>query len=143
LKRECLACGERDCPHGEPLHYHHDGCPACEWLADATAAECPACNPLDREPLSVREARRKIAEWEARAPKPLAEPVVVVPPSWLVMGQTLELIPAGAVVEVNPASGHARCHRGTGTGVTQPAHKSPAEDQPSPKISPDPPPWGV
>ena len=26
---ECLACGERDCPHGEPLHYHHDGCPAC------------------------------------------------------------------------------------------------------------------
>lgn len=26
---ECLVCGERDCPHGEPLHYHHDGCPAC------------------------------------------------------------------------------------------------------------------
>ncbi len=26
---ECIACGERDCPHGEPLHYHHDGCPAC------------------------------------------------------------------------------------------------------------------
>ena len=26
---ECLACGMRDCPHGEPLHYHHDGCPAC------------------------------------------------------------------------------------------------------------------
>jgi len=32
---ECLACGARDCPHGEPLHYHHDGCPSCweppEW----------------------------------------------------------------------------------------------------------------
>jgi hypothetical protein len=27
---ECTVCGERDCPHGEPLHYHHDGCPACE-----------------------------------------------------------------------------------------------------------------
>lgn len=27
---ECLACGVRDCPHDEPLHYHHDGCPACE-----------------------------------------------------------------------------------------------------------------
>lgn len=27
---ECLACGERDCPHAEPLHYHHDGCPACD-----------------------------------------------------------------------------------------------------------------
>lgn len=26
---ECLACGQKDCPHGEPLHYHHDGCPAC------------------------------------------------------------------------------------------------------------------
>jgi hypothetical protein len=27
--QECLICGVRDCPHGEPLHYHHDGCPAC------------------------------------------------------------------------------------------------------------------
>lgn len=27
---ECLACGERDCPRGEPLHYHHDGCPVCD-----------------------------------------------------------------------------------------------------------------
>lgn len=27
---ECFACGERDCPHGEPLHYDKDGCPACE-----------------------------------------------------------------------------------------------------------------
>jgi hypothetical protein len=26
---ECLVCGVRDCPDGEPLHYHHDGCPAC------------------------------------------------------------------------------------------------------------------
>ena len=26
-----------DCPYGEPLHYHHDGCPACfgAWLEDA------------------------------------------------------------------------------------------------------------
>ncbi len=28
---ECIECGERDCPHGEPLHYHHDGCPACSF----------------------------------------------------------------------------------------------------------------
>jgi hypothetical protein len=27
---ECLECGARDCPSGEPLHYHHDGCPACD-----------------------------------------------------------------------------------------------------------------
>lgn len=26
---ECYICGWRDCPHHEPLHYHHDGCPAC------------------------------------------------------------------------------------------------------------------
>ncbi len=26
---ECIFCGYRDCPHGEPLHYHHDGCPVC------------------------------------------------------------------------------------------------------------------
>lgn len=27
--QECIMCGARDCPHGEPLHYHHDGCPSC------------------------------------------------------------------------------------------------------------------
>ncbi len=26
---ECTVCGARDCPRSEPLHYHHDGCPAC------------------------------------------------------------------------------------------------------------------
>jgi hypothetical protein len=26
---ECERCAVRDCPHKEPLHYHHDGCPAC------------------------------------------------------------------------------------------------------------------
>ncbi len=26
---ECMVCSVRDCPHQEPLHYHHDGCPAC------------------------------------------------------------------------------------------------------------------
>lgn len=28
---ECIVCGYRDCPHGEPLHYHHDGCPCCSF----------------------------------------------------------------------------------------------------------------
>jgi hypothetical protein len=27
---ECHTCGEIICPHGEALHFHHDGCPACE-----------------------------------------------------------------------------------------------------------------
>lgn len=26
---ECGICGVLDCPHGDPLHYHHDGCPSC------------------------------------------------------------------------------------------------------------------
>jgi hypothetical protein len=26
---ECFTCGEAVCPHGEPLHFHHDGCPSC------------------------------------------------------------------------------------------------------------------
>ena len=24
-----------DCPHDEPLHYHHDGCPACYDTSDS------------------------------------------------------------------------------------------------------------
>lgn len=26
---ECLQCGYAMCPYGEPLHWHHDGCPCC------------------------------------------------------------------------------------------------------------------
>ena len=26
---ECMVCSVRDCPFREPLHYHHDSCPAC------------------------------------------------------------------------------------------------------------------
>jgi len=26
---ECTTCSEIVCPHGEPFHFHHDGCPAC------------------------------------------------------------------------------------------------------------------
>lgn len=34
---ECMGCGEIVCPHGEGLHFHHDGCPAC-CAHDAGAA---------------------------------------------------------------------------------------------------------
>lgn len=27
---ECLTCGVLFCPYSEPLHFHHDGCPACD-----------------------------------------------------------------------------------------------------------------
>lgn len=26
---ECHTCGEIICPHGDGMHFHHDGCPAC------------------------------------------------------------------------------------------------------------------
>lgn len=26
---DCVSCAVRDCPHHEPRHYHHDGCPEC------------------------------------------------------------------------------------------------------------------
>lgn len=32
---ECIVCGEILCPHREPLHFHHDGCPACDGGASA------------------------------------------------------------------------------------------------------------
>jgi hypothetical protein len=28
---ECSICAVIVCPHAEPLHFHHDGCPACEF----------------------------------------------------------------------------------------------------------------
>lgn len=31
---ECEECSKRDCPHKDPLHYHHDGCPSCEFSDD-------------------------------------------------------------------------------------------------------------
>lgn len=36
--QECMVCGVRDCPHGEPLHYHHDGCPACYFSPPSEGA---------------------------------------------------------------------------------------------------------
>lgn len=27
---ECMICAVTVCPQKEPLHYHHDGCPACD-----------------------------------------------------------------------------------------------------------------
>lgn len=29
----CEQCAYIFCPHGEQLHFHHDGCPACDMLA--------------------------------------------------------------------------------------------------------------
>lgn len=39
INEECIFCGYNDCPHHEPLHYHHDGCPAC--FQEEVTKECP------------------------------------------------------------------------------------------------------
>lgn len=36
---ECMICGIIECPHDEPLHFHHDGCPDC--YADEVAKSAP------------------------------------------------------------------------------------------------------
>lgn len=33
---ECTECAIRECPDGEPFHFHHDGCPACSTKEDMT-----------------------------------------------------------------------------------------------------------
>lgn len=44
---ECITCGMKDCPHGEPLHYHHDGCPACSpHPQDCKCKKCCAVGPI-------------------------------------------------------------------------------------------------
>lgn len=35
---ECSVCAVRDCPAAEFMHYHHDGCPACDMPAPAASA---------------------------------------------------------------------------------------------------------
>lgn len=32
---ECYRCAAILCPHGEELHFHHDGCPACAEMGSA------------------------------------------------------------------------------------------------------------
>ena len=27
--QECTECGWIMCPHGDEMHFHHDGCPSC------------------------------------------------------------------------------------------------------------------
>jgi uncharacterized Zn finger protein (UPF0148 family) len=39
---ECIYCGMKKCPYGEPLHFHHDGCPSCylkEYISSSNMSE--------------------------------------------------------------------------------------------------------
>lgn len=40
---ECDVCGSAVCPHGDDMHFHHDGCPSCAQ-ADDEDQICSACN---------------------------------------------------------------------------------------------------
>lgn len=40
---ECLVCGEIICPHGDSMHFHHDGCPSCAEDDDEDPI-CSGCN---------------------------------------------------------------------------------------------------
>lgn len=64
---ECSICAEIVCKHHEPLHFHHDGCPACEkamtpeqignsWLENSSLEKW---FPLTAEELAA--ARRDIS----------------------------------------------------------------------------------
>lgn len=34
---ECSVCGAIVCPHKDPFHFHHDGCPSCSMEEHAAA----------------------------------------------------------------------------------------------------------
>lgn len=49
---ECSICAMIDCPHGEPMHYHHDGCPACYEMESPFKMETrtyPVCKNCGHE----------------------------------------------------------------------------------------------
>lgn len=48
---ECEVCAVRDCPHGDAMHHHHDGCPSCA-LPGETCDDCgaPMLLTLDEDP---------------------------------------------------------------------------------------------
>lgn len=46
---ECMECSRIVCPHQEPLHFHHDGCPSCsvdESEADSVSTDGKVMSPL-------------------------------------------------------------------------------------------------
>jgi hypothetical protein len=69
---ECMVCGIRDCPHGEPLHYHHDGCPACYTaiisdirISPATEAATPVTAGTDLLSRATTVAANSIINLDA------------------------------------------------------------------------------
>jgi hypothetical protein len=50
---ECQECARIVCFSGDPMHFHHDGCPSCE------------AGPVDRGPLTVPAELTDDATWVA------------------------------------------------------------------------------
>lgn len=78
---ECTKCGADACPHGEPMHWHHDGCPSCS-LDDARRAENPkgrvvvelqTLADLTRVSMDAEQARDKAAARVAELESELEE----------------------------------------------------------------------
>lgn len=42
---ECGYCAVILCPHDDPMHFHHDGCPSCAQAEDAAEAVLAAASP--------------------------------------------------------------------------------------------------
>ena len=56
---ECLACGERECQHSEPMHFHHDGCPLCAEMDDQQeGTSTPWAGAITRLRLRIENAAR-------------------------------------------------------------------------------------
>lgn len=45
---ECMWCARLDCPFGDSLHYHHDGCPSCWCPERGPGGWCPEQEPGGR-----------------------------------------------------------------------------------------------
>ncbi len=64
---ECGICAVLDCPHDEPFHFHHDGCPACsrdpfcELQAHPEVEPPDACYDEATYPFIQREDHEKEA----------------------------------------------------------------------------------
>lgn len=59
---ECEVCGLAACPHGDPMHYHHDGCPSCNE-ASPTGVEREVCADIAaRQRAGIRKYGRTVAD---------------------------------------------------------------------------------
>lgn len=44
---ECPVCSVIICPHKDPMHFHHDGCPACAEAVEYTQEQVDAMNAAE------------------------------------------------------------------------------------------------